>query len=240
MDAPVEDGGPDDPRTVAFSDDELAFEQLLDPDAAAVTLEATPDTRQSESNTEESVGDGDPETGAVEESDEPSLVTALADELEAGTVEPAEVDRLREHLGGELRPSVEARLDHVQTRIETFGAYIEALEVFLDENGTATQIQDELQTELEAVQDELQTATRERAALRRRIDDLEATVVTDDNVEAIAEGTVDSAVARYSRRLDRLSSTLDDLEDTVEEQNRAYHRLQDAFRSVPVARSARK
>ncbi|WP_252699679.1 hypothetical protein [Natronosalvus vescus] len=197
-----------DPTDVAFSDDEIAFEHLLEP---------TPD-------------DGEDDWEASHDEGRESVVSTLVAELEAGTVDSEEIDRLRDHLGqDESRTSVGVRLEHVQARMESFAAYVDALEEFLDENGTAAQIQERLQSDLETVHDELQAAGDERQTLRSRIDTLEGAQWSEEEIETLVDLAIDDLGDDRKGQLEQLTTRIDDLEDALESQKRVHHQLKEAF-----------
>ncbi|WP_411966337.1 hypothetical protein [Haloferax sp. YSMS24] len=136
----------------------------------------------------------------LETDDDESIVDALVTELSERDLSDDERAVLREALGPSERTSVDVRLRHVQNRVDDLSAYIEALESFLDENGTAEQVLDDLQSESEAMRDD--------------IDDLEAAVtasqealtVVERQVQALEDRMVDEAT--FEERLDELDGKL--------------------------------
>lgn len=89
-----------------------------------------------------------------------SIASALADELRAGTVDDDDIDVLQEALGiddaGLVQGSLEARLNYLQSQVDEVNAYTDALEEFLDENGTGSDLIEELNDEVQSVKDDLE------------------------------------------------------------------------------------
>lgn len=180
-----------DPRSIRFSEDEIGFEELLQETDSrdGITSESSEQYRHSD-----------------------SLVGTLVAELEDGVATRDEMVRLREQLDQEQSSnSIAVRLDHVQSRIDSFAAYIDSLEEFLDEEGTAQQLLDELRAGMDDLHDELRSAGDEREELRKRVAELEANTPSTDEVEAeIAQVKRDVETASTSLRQD-----IDDLNDRV-------------------------
>jgi predicted nucleic acid-binding Zn-ribbon protein len=160
------------------------------------------------------------------------VVAALVSELEAGDAGAAQRRALREALGFETPNTFEARLRHVQEAVDDLVAYREALEAFIDENGTARQIVTELREEQAAVRQECDELEATLAALdgrvddcadRERVADLAASVESVDEELATLREEHEATAARLDERLDDLRSSLhgdveerlDDLEATL-------------------------
>ncbi|MFC6719892.1 hypothetical protein ACFQGT_18205 [Natrialbaceae archaeon GCM10025810] len=229
LDTPPADGdargdGSGDPQRVAFADDEIDFETLLEAPEEAATTTAT-------SGAPGGVR-GDESQPAPESS---PLLARLVEELDQAT--DAQREALRTHLLADHPPtSVAVRLEHLESRLAQFGAYTDALEAFLDEHGTADQLIEELQTELrdvtQAVTDVTETveaAADERATLRARLETVEAeTAETSaaladlaDTLERV-DRTVETEHAEMHTRLETIQTTLDDHEQV-------HQRLQAVF-----------
>jgi len=155
-------------------------------------------------------GEGDAETASVE-----SLVGALAAELRNGNVDEDDVKLLRKAFdlvddgsGG----SVDARIQRLQTEVADLLAYTDALEEFLDENGTAEQTIEGFRNEVESLQSELQEVGELARGHEEALADVQTTV---DGVES----TVDSLESELDGVLDEVESVrseVDEVEDTVE------------------------
>ncbi|WP_049928853.1 hypothetical protein [Halopiger goleimassiliensis] len=206
-----EDAADVDPTAVQSADDEVTFDELVasmnDGDA-----DGTEDERQSESepDREPEPVEPSPET-APEPATDGSLVEALAAELEAGSADPDAIQTLADHLESGSGKSLDVRLSHVQARMDELAAYTDALEEFVDENGTGRELLEELRADLDAVREELDTAGEERAAMRDRLDELETTAASTTELERAVEDLERDVAATT----DDVQGDVDDLEERL-------------------------
>ena len=134
------------------------------------------------------------------------VVEEFVAELRAGEVSPESVAYLREELGAADRPrrSVEARLKQVQTDVADVRAYTNALEAFLDEEGSAREVMDRFESQL--------------AALEASIEAVDATVEAHDDdlsdLRADVETLLDETDT-LSRELETVSGELTAREDAL-------------------------
>jgi outer membrane murein-binding lipoprotein Lpp len=145
-----------------------------------------------------------------------SLVGALATELRNGTVEEDDVKLLRKAfdlVDDDAGGSVDARIQRLQTDVADLLAYTDALEEFLDENGTAEQTIAGFREEVESLQSELQEvgeiARSHEDALsevRTTVEDVESTV---DSMEGELDGVLDE--------VDDVRSDVESIEGSVED-----------------------
>ncbi|PSQ37010.1 AAA family ATPase, partial [Halobacteriales archaeon QS_9_70_65] len=124
------------------------------------------------------------------------------------------LETLRAALGTSGGGSTAARVEHLQSRVADLEAYTEALEAFLDEEGGAAAVVDDLRTELATTNERLDDLESEVAALRAAVDGDEASAGLaarlddlEDDVETLESGLVD--VAELG---DRLADALGGLE----------------------------
>jgi hypothetical protein len=138
----------------------------------------------------------DPESTAGSLSASPgNVAAALAEELAAGHVDDETRATLREELGvGGISKSADTRLSHLQSRMSDMEAYADAMEAFIDENGTARELLDRVETDL--------------ADLQARTDDLEADLTE----------TVDERMSEARTERERIREDLDALETDLEEE----------------------
>jgi predicted nucleic acid-binding Zn-ribbon protein len=177
-------------------------------------------------------GEGDGESASVE-----SLVGALAAELRNGNVDEDDVKLLRKAFdlvddssGG----SVDARIQRLQTEVADLLAYTDALEEFLDENGTAEQTIEGFRGEVESLQSELQEvgeiARGHEEALSEvnsTVDDVESTVNSlESEIDGVLEEVEDvrtdvsdvgETVGDVEGTVTEVEETVDDVEETVGE-----------------------
>ncbi|WP_227376669.1 hypothetical protein [Haladaptatus halobius] len=83
------------------------------------------------------------------------VAAALADEIRAGEVNDADLTLIQRELDLDTPESTNVRIRHLQSRVDDLAAYTEALEEFIDDNGTAQSIIEEVENEVEAVRGEL-------------------------------------------------------------------------------------
>ena len=121
-------------------------------------------------------------------------VESLASAIEAGDYNEEALDTLRDALVDEDSNSTSVRIRHLRDRMDDLAAYSDALEEFIDENGTARQVLEEVQAET--------------AALQKSVDELRETV------EEVPELRED--LEHVSDRFDEVRTSVSTLEETVE------------------------
>ncbi len=154
-----------------------------------------------------------------------SVAAALADEIRAGEVNSDDLSLIQQELDLDTPESANVRIRHLQSRVDDLAAYTEALEEFIDDNGTAKTLIEDFENEVESVRDELgrmgtdiESAKDEGAQARARVADLETNL--DDFETSLQsdledlESDVDE-LGELGSNLDGLESQLNDLEDLV-------------------------
>jgi archaellum component FlaC len=136
-----------------------------------------------------------------------SLVGALAAELRSGDVEKEDVELLRKafDLVDDQSGSVDARIKRLQTDVSDLLAYTDALEEFLDENGTAQQTVEEFRSELEQVTSDLEEVRELAQSHESALSEVRSTV---DGVE--------SSVAELESEMDAVLDDVDDVQGDVD------------------------
>lgn len=175
--------------------------------------------------------------------DSDRIIGALAAEIQAGDVAEEDLRTLRGALfdadPDEAQGSQDARIAHLQSAVSDLRAYTDALEAFLDENGGADAVIDDLRGTVSDLEEEvalLGSRTEETATvadeLESDVEDLTAdlsaldvrvgTLETDVNeVEETAGDalntatTVDEDVQELSEALDDLHTDVEDLTDEI-------------------------
>ena len=147
------------------------------------------------------------------QTDDGSLLAALAGEIRDGEVAEEDVELLREAFGatGAVDGTTEARVRQLQQDVADIRAYTDALEEFLDTNGTARQVLDDTRERIDSFEDQL--AEFETTVGRAETDAEEATATARD-----AEAEVDtlrSDVETVHGRVDDVSEDVGDVEDDV-------------------------
>jgi polyhydroxyalkanoate synthesis regulator phasin len=155
-----------------------------------------------------------------------SVAAALAAEIRAGEVPEADVETLRDALAPavpEPEPSVprsvEVRIDRLQNRTEDLAAYTDALEEFIDEEGTGAAVIEGVRSDLDGVRADV-SAVEERLAAVEETDERLADRLDDAraDLDAAAErvSAVESDVSGLVERVETAEGDLDALRTTVE------------------------
>jgi archaellum component FlaC len=173
-----------------------------------------------ETPSEESTERSDTEPGdATERSEHDSLVSGLAAEIREGNVEDDDLMELRDALGLDIASaSVEARVEHLQSKVSDLEAYTDALEAFLDEEGDAQTLIAEARDgydEMDERIDELETGLEEiRSDIDERLDDIDEQI--DETIDAELE-EIQSELERVEGQIETESDARSELESEVEE-----------------------
>jgi len=161
-----------------------------------------------------------------------SVASALAAEIRNGDVAEEDLELLREELdigsgGGEGGP-MEARVEKLQTDVSDLEAYIDALEEFLEENGTGEDIITDVQDDVES--------------FRSRLDDVEDTSEStadrvsgfEDSMDELGEDlqALKGDVKDIEGELDGIRATVEDIESDIEEVDDLEERIDDAVDAV--------
>lgn len=171
-----------------------------------------------EAAAEESAADGSEEpVPAVRKTGERGIAAALAAEIRSGDVADEDLEVLRSELDGGVPRSVDVRIRRLQSTVADIEAYSDALEEFIDEQGTAEAMLDELRSRIDTVEsdvaalsDRADAADEERAETAASVEDVESSVVEIEEIVAHVERTVRNVE-------DDVESVTEDVEDTVED-----------------------
>ncbi|MFB6085448.1 MAG: hypothetical protein ABEJ84_01365 [Halodesulfurarchaeum sp.] len=265
---PIQEESPDEPR-----DDTEAAESATRKSTETRTGEST-ETRTGESTETRTGESAESTTEAVDtdtqspseqtavspesttdrsmHSETDSIVAAFAAEIEAGTIDDANLAVIREALEEDrpnqqvrLAQSDQVRLEHLQSRVSDLEAYTDALERFLDEEGRGDEIIADLEAEIGAFEEELaeidsrlDSAAAERDTMSEHLENLESTVeaiagVAEQiervrgDVEALDERVAD--VEEVSADVSALESKLETVEAELEEITEWRDQLSDVF-----------
>ena len=222
-------------------DIDAAAERVADADGPSETVESDDDSDSPTVEADISGADSDMEgsavsdpTGSVHESVESSspdafsseeVAPTLAEEIRSGTVADDDIETIRAALEGSPSGTDLAKVDHLQSRVESVAAYAGALEEFLDENGTGRQLIEEFKTDLESLDEELSSLADRVDATESTVNSVEETVQAvsssvdemDSKVESLATdlGETDETVSMVDERVDSVEADLTDLDDDV-------------------------
>jgi predicted nucleic acid-binding Zn-ribbon protein len=223
-------------------DEEIETLDLKDPNNEAAAQRAA--SSESSGETDED-GDSDEETattanGHAESADVEisgdNIVAAMADQLRNNQVTKEDVQILRKafDLASENDGSSQARCEELQRDVTDVIAYTDALEQFLDENGTGDEMLEQFQTEIESFRSEVESFDSQLAdvqsstsqndeeigALASNVESMEGTVnsveSTVDEVESEV-GDVESQVSDLESQLDDVQSDLEEIKEQMSE-----------------------
>jgi len=203
------------------SDEEIETLDLADPnDGGASASQPAPEPAEGESEsadeqaaestveqaTESSADTDETSADGVAAVSGDTLVEALAAEIRQNNVSAEDVKLLRQafEIAGQEGGSIQARVERLQTDVADLRAYSDAMAEFLDDNGTAQQLLDEFESDIEAIESS--------------VDDMEATVEDNsDEVAAISDevSSLGSDVAEIGGDLEDVSDDVDSVEGTV-------------------------
>lgn len=114
-----------------------------------------------------------------------ATVAALVEAFRSDDVSEEQLGVLRDRLGDQTSSSTDVRLGHVESQLARIEAYSDALEAFIEENGTAREVFEELRADLSTHQSELatlretqQAAETDRGELRSEMADVRSEVET--------------------------------------------------------------
>ena len=160
----------------------------------------------------------DAETAGVDaDSDDP--VAAIAQQIRTGQADDADLAALRRALGGGGDGSRDARIKQLQSELADLRAYTNALEEFLDENGDAQQLIEDVQSSVERLDQQLSSVESRADSAVTRVADVESDVDrVDDDLDGLASEVADAheQVDRVEIELGSVSESVDAVETDVE------------------------
>ncbi|WP_415381522.1 hypothetical protein [Halosimplex sp. TS25] len=147
-----------------------------------------------------------------------SVVEQFAEELRRDEPSSQAVATLRDHLGADTSGSVDAKLDHCMSRIGELDAYVDALEAFLDDEGTAEQLLTEVREDLRTIESRVEDVERRVdsvEAAQSRLDDRLASVESDLDTVAELDDAVDDLDASVAETRAELTDAVAEVEAEV-------------------------
>ncbi|MFB6136328.1 MAG: hypothetical protein ABEJ04_06175 [Halobacteriaceae archaeon] len=207
------DGGatsvPDEDAPAGDADPADDGDAATDPDAESRPAPGSAPDRAENGADEADAHEGDDAEGDADEGESvasgasESVASALAAELRAGNVPEEDVEELRAALGADgPSNSLEVRFRRVQRTVEDIAAYKDALEEFIDDNGTGAEA--------------IETLDEDVAAVENRLDDVEERV---EEVAAVHEdvAAIEEDVASLRDAVERNSAWREDLQQAISE-----------------------
>ena len=161
--------------------------------------------------------EADPETTAPTS----GIAAALADEIRSGDVDEADLELLREELDGGVPRSVDVRIGRLQSSVADIEAYADALAEFIDDDGTAREMLDGIESRVADVESAVDAIdTRVAAGDRAHAElagDVEAIEADTETLREAVDGLGDDVDAFHERadgvddRLERFDEEFDDI-----------------------------
>ena len=148
-----------------------------------------------------------------------SILDELAEELSTGEIDEASLETVQQALVSPFGKSTRLRLRRLESRLEEFDVYLEALREIIDEHGTGVEFLDDVRGSIESVEAAVESLRTEveRAAAER--DD-----ISDDLAELSELSATVEALDRSVQSLDRLE---DELDAVKEETDTLRERIED-------------
>ena len=234
-----------DPDEVDLVDDEDEDDEAEEEDEAEAEEtddeaeeEAEPEAEEQEADTEEETEDADEaeetESDTGGSLDVESVASALATEIEDGEFDDDDLEVLRSELeiesSGGTGGAVEARIEKLQSDVSELDAYVDALEEFLEENGTGQDLieglQDDvanLEDQLGGLEDDIEDNSQQVASLEDSVGGIQSDLQSlkgdvkdvDDDIDEI-EGAIDDLEGELDD-IDEVDDRVDDIEDDIVE-----------------------
>lgn len=237
---------------------DVIAEETTVPEPKEMTRSGAESPYQDETSTQHGSTDGgeDRETAGGVDLDEPadvepmeneatgeSVAERLATELQNGDVTDDNLDILAAHFdASQSRSGSEAaRLEQLEKDVRNLRAYTNALEAFLDEEGTAQEIIDEFEQKIDTVEADFEALQETTSTLEEQVQSVESGLGRVDGsidslsseleefeseMESLEEDldSLDERVPRYSidERFDELQSELDSMSGFVENLKTAF------------------
>lgn len=193
-------------------DEDVETLDLKDPNnpESGQAQETTTDDTDTET-TEETATESETTTETTEETtvdvDGDSLVASLAAEIREQNVSAEDVKLLRRafEIAGQDGGTTAAKLQQIQTDIADLRAYTNAMEEFLDENGTAQEIMEDFNQQIESFENQLSSM---QSSLEQNSEQLES---VSGDVDDFSE-----EISSISSEIDSVGQEIDDVNDKVE------------------------
>ena len=179
------------------------------------------DDEATDSADDEAVDPADDEADPETTTPPSGIAAALADEIRSGDVDEADLELLREELDGGVPRSVDVRIGRLQSSVADIEAYADALAEFIDDDGTAREMLDgiesrvaDVESAVDAIDTRVAAGDRAHAELAGEVKAIEAD--TEATREAV-DGLGDDVDALHEKtdgvddRLDRFDEEFDDI-----------------------------
>jgi len=180
---------------------------------------------------DDSSGDGTAdESGSATTVSGNSVVEALAAEIRQNEVSAEDVKLLRQafEIAGQEGGSIQARVERLQSDVADLRAYSDAMEEFLDDNGTAEQLIDDFESDLEAIEESV-------AGMESTVEDnSEEVTAVSDEVSSLGSDVaeISGEVDDVSEEVGSIGDDVDDVEGTVEDLETALSDIEETVEDL--------
>lgn len=226
------------------------------PEASDDGTRHSPEEGVSETVDVEADSESEPDSG-----DDLAVVQALIDQLEADNLTEEQRRQLADQLGSVLevgggeRHSTEVRLGQLESQMQRFEAYADALEAVIDVHGPAEEFLSEVRDDIAALEASVDDLTRDlddaseaRSAQRRRLNELADELTSHDSRLERLRDRLESLRSDHRREtanlderlteVEPVAGQLDDLETEVAGLQRTVDRLENRLKAVGDALSS--
>lgn len=156
-----------------------------------------------------------------------SVIERLIEELRRNDLEADQRELLREQLDLGVPSETKARIDRLSTRVETVAAYADALEDFLDEEGTAQEVIRDFEEQVEPLREDVDSIREQTGSNATEIADLSDDLGSLETQVDGLEGALDDVADRADDVEDSLSTTDAQLENVESDLRQAEDRIEE-------------
>ena len=226
---------PADRDEFAMPDDEVSVTEMVAEPTAGGAGHST-GTRTTADGSEPAPGPDRRE--ATSDGGVADLVETILETLDADA-SAAQRDRLAKELDDILGPrsSLELRVMYLQSRFQALATYIDAMEAFLDDHGTAEDVLTEVLDELHAVREQLEAVHDEQATLDARLEAIEDRTDRLDSALEHRTDVVESDMQQLEERLEAIETTQGTIQSQVEQFTEFRDAFQEAVRGESLSRN---
>lgn len=183
------------------------------------------------------------EQAPAQRMDGSKLLSELADAVREDRVPEEDLDVLESAFG--TSASQDSRVSHLQSRVSDLEAYTDALEEFIDQNGTAQQIFEDVENDVVVLKDRLDTVetsieegAAERAVLDEGLTDATDRLATVEDGFDDIDGRISSLthdIARIDRAHEELEASMAELEALEDEMDRLKDEMEDEVTNLSAS-----
>ena len=145
-----------------------------------------------------------------------SIVSALLNELENDNLSDDQRTRLQEHLIKSQPASVDTRVSHLESELNEFAAYIDALEEFIDENGPAEQLLEDITDQLSTLDKELAQIQKNQSSHADQLNEVKTTQESLTTSQDELESKMDEKLPEFEQEVEEVSTELTELTTKIE------------------------